>query len=310
MVHHVKGQNVIRAFGLLCVVWSSLGLAQTIPTCRAQDVELFSEGADGGLGHGLNVVGLRNVSAAKCTLSGTPQLKFFDSSGGSLDIPYAKNDSDYMFDKQPEKQVNLEPGSFAYFMIGMSTGDQHLRFDELRVALPGDRTELALTRAGPMELQSIDVSAVVPGTYTNYDWIVPTKRIEQTGGALYGLSLTLEVPEKPVRGFDAHFVLKDSGTTAYSIDSSHCTLHETLTNSDGKEVTASQNCGRWQGNTNPEGLLMPGARVSADLTIAEDEVVQQICRTGQWTASLSLELPLGIVQFEPFPFQVTAAPCK
>lgn len=309
------------SLGLLCVFGSHPATAQksaeaAVPSCRWRQLDLYNEGGEGATGHDIFIFALRNVSARRCALSGIPQLVFFDKDGRRLALPYGKNVIDFMFEKQPEQPVDLKPGDFAYFIIGRAIGDQHLHFAAMRVLLPGDDTALALSGMGPAELQAIDVSSIVAGTYgaetpnNLFNWVAPTKRIALASGALQGLALTLDVPPQPASGFDAHFVLSNSISKPIDVEWKNCTLREKLTDSAGTEVTASQKCGTWDGPANAERRLRKGDRVTADLTIGGDEFAQKICHTGQWNAELTLETPVGVVRYPVIPFQVGSTLCS
>jgi hypothetical protein len=303
------------ALGLLCMFANHLATAQkssnvAVSRCGARQLDLYDEGGDGGLSHDFYVVGLRNVSARRCTLFGIPQLLFFDKDGQVLALPYGKNVVDYMFEKQPEQVVDLKPGDFAYFMIGRTIGDPHLRFSAMRVVLPGDDTALEVGKAAPSELQAIDVSSVVAGTYGADGWVAPTMRIDPASGTLQDLALTLDVPPQPASGFDAHFVLSNYGSKAFDVKWKNCTLQEKLTDNAGTEVVASQQCGMWAGSANPQSLLRYGYRVTADLTIGSDEFAQRIYHSGLWNVELTLETPAGSVRYPVIPFYVGSTLCS
>lgn len=302
----------MRSWFALCVFIPSFGTAQAQTSkCRAGDLELFREGGEAGLGHSVSVVGLRNTSARRCTLFGTPRLLFFDKTGRSLTLPYSKNELDYMFAKQQERLVNLAPGDFAYILIGTWVGDQHLHFKALRAVLPGDDTQLVLNGVSPNEISSLNVSPFVAGIFSGSEWAAPTKRVVSLSSAPPALSVTLDVPPRPEMGFDAHFAWTNSGSKPLRIDRKPCTLHEKLTDSAGKEMTAVQDCGVWQGQMSREGLLRPNDKVTMDLTIAGDEFAakgEHLCRPGNWTAELTLEMPAGTTRYAAFPLHLATTP--
>jgi hypothetical protein len=158
------------------------------------------------------------------------------------------------------------------------------------------------------KVYSIDVSAIAAGIYSDrgdalISWTAPTKRMATVSG-VHGLSITLDVPPQPQQGFDAHFVMENTGLEPIHISPNDCTLHENLTDGAGAGLTASQNCGEWMGPTNADGLLRPGERVTADLTIEGDEFTGQICHTGQWNVELTFETPTGAVHYAPVSFHV------
>jgi len=278
--------------------------------CKARQVEIYQEGGDAGLGSAGQTVGLRNVLGERCTLFGVPQLEFFDKGGKRLAIPYSKNGAAMMVEAQTERLVTLEPGGFAYFMIGTTTGDEHLKFHSMRVVLPGDDVPLTVDEPGDRELQSIDVSAIVTGVNTEDGWAAPVKRVPAMAisGSLPGLSVTLDAPERPQGPFDAHFTLLSTGAVPVQIDAKQCSLSGRLTNSAGKIVWEDEPCGMWSGEIGENGLLQPGTRATADIQVGDD--AQQLCREGEWRAQFSLNVAAGIGVFAEFPFEVVSTQCS
>ena len=281
--------------------------APELARCSLRQVEIYQEGGDAGLGSGEQIVGLRNVSGQRCTLFGVPRLEFFDKAGKRLAIPYGKNEAAMMVEPQAERLVTLEPGGFAYFMIGTTTGDEHLHFQSMRVVLPGDDVPLTVG-AWQGELQSIDVSAIVAGTDTDDGWAAPTKRVAATGGSLSRMPLTLDVPDRPRGPFDAHFTLVNTGASPVRIAAKDCSLSGRLTNSAGKVVWENEPCGDWSGEIGADGLLRPGARATADIQVGD--LALQLCREGEWRAQFSLNVAAGIVNFAEFPYGVVSTQCS
>jgi len=298
--------------------------ASALPRCRARQVEIYQEGGDGATGHGEQIVGLRNVSAERCTLFGPPRLEFFDKEGKRLAIPYGKNTGDFMFERQPEKLVTLEPGGFAYFMIGTTVGDEQHRYHAMRVVLPGDDVALTVEEPRDSGLDGINVSAIVGGVNTDDGWAAPTKRIAATGGSMMGTATTgtgtttgvllmLDVPDRPQGPFDAHFTLLNTGTVpvrigAKDFDAKECSLTGRLTNSAGKIVWEDEPCRAWSGEIGADGLLRPGARATADIDVGD--VALQLCREGEWKGQFSLNVAGRRVNFAEFPFEVVSTGCS
>jgi hypothetical protein len=66
------------------------------------------------------------------------------------------------------------------------------------------------------------------------------------------------------------------------------------------------------GQIDPRGDLSPGASATADVLIGgeDDDNFPQMCRTGQWHATLSLETSLGVVRYSPIAFPVSTTECS
>jgi len=301
----------VGALCALCALQCGSALAQASqaqPVCRARQVEIYQEGGDAGLGSGRQIVGLRNASPHSCTLFAIPRLEFFDAAGKRLTIPYGKNQAAMMFEQQPERLVTLQPGEFAHFMLGTSTGDQRFRYHTMRALLPGDEMPLAVGAPADYPFDSIDVSAVVAGIEAEDGFVLPGRRIAATGGSLSGLALTLDVPAQPKGPFDAHFTLRNTGTAPLRIDGKQCSLSGRLTNSAGKIVWENEGCGAWAGEIGVGGLLRPGARATADISVGD--VAMQLCREGPWNARFTLGIGAGTVEFAEFPFELVSAGCS
>jgi hypothetical protein len=313
---------ILVVFFLVLLAGNSFGVTQehtsaTAPACRAPDIEILDEGAAAATGHDSYAVGLRNTSAHACTLFGTPHLEFLDSTGRSLTIPYARNELDFMWPKQPEKLVTVVPGGFAHFMIAITVGNQHLKFSSMRVVLPGQNTPLFVGDIGQVGVQSIDVSAVVEGVVGGFS--PPTKRIPPSGVSDAGLSIRLSVSPNPQWGagdslqhLDAHFALRNSGRAPVVLKSANCTVQEELSNSAGETISAAKTCRPWEGETNDAGQLRPGDTITEDIPAVGDvdSIYTRICRAGVWHVLLTLKTPIGTVRYNSIPFQVNSTMCS
>ena len=102
--------------------------------------------------------------------------------------------------------------------------------------------------------------------------------------------------------FDAHLTLVNTGRAPVKFDEKQCSMSGQLINSAAKTVWEAAECGVWAGEFGGSGVLLPGARATADVQLGE--VALQLCRQGVWHAKFSLQTSAGTVQFAEFPFEV------
>jgi hypothetical protein len=103
--------------------------ASRVSPCRTSQLSVDEDRSpkdqiDGGVGHAARVLAIRNRSASACMLQGIPRLTlFYYTSNRLFALETCSNCLDYLFRKQPEDQIALQPKESAYVVMGYDTND-------------------------------------------------------------------------------------------------------------------------------------------------------------------------------------------
>lgn len=128
------------------------GVLPAAVPCRGDQLRLSSEGGDAGAGNRVSNVGVQNVGAAACSLTGYPGVVLQDRQGRNLTaIRSEQSPGSYFIQGQAPTPVTLEPQAKAAFEIAWSVvpnegiGERVCpSVTRIGVTVPGDTTALPL----------------------------------------------------------------------------------------------------------------------------------------------------------------------
>jgi len=92
------------------------GVLPASAPCKGPQLKLSSEGGDAGMGNRVGVIGVQNIGAQACALTGYPTVTLQDGQGRTLSsIRAEQNPGSYFRQGQAPTPVNVAPGAKAYF---------------------------------------------------------------------------------------------------------------------------------------------------------------------------------------------------
>jgi len=130
------------------------GSASASPPCRGPQLRLSAEGGDAGAGNRVSIVGVQNVGARTCSLTGYPTVTLQDGKGGPLPTRAEQSLGDYFRPGQIPPPVELAPQGRAYFDVAWSALPDEGRGERtcpsagsIRMTAPGDTSPVTLTQS-------------------------------------------------------------------------------------------------------------------------------------------------------------------
>jgi membrane-bound inhibitor of C-type lysozyme len=127
--------------------------AAAVP-CKGPQLKLSADGGDAGMGHRTTIVGVQNVSAQVCSLTGYPTVTLQDARGRNLTtVRSEQNPGSYLRTGQSPASVTLEPQAKAFFDVAWTVVPNEAQGEtacptaaRIRAIAPGDTSPATLAR--------------------------------------------------------------------------------------------------------------------------------------------------------------------
>ena len=131
------------------------GVLPSAAPCRGPQLKLSSEGGDAGAGNRVSVIGVQNIGAQACSLSGYPGVSLLDGRGRALTaIRSDQTPGNYFRNGQAPTPVNLTPQARAYFDLAWNVVPNEGQGQTVcpgaatvRFLAPGDTTTVTLAQS-------------------------------------------------------------------------------------------------------------------------------------------------------------------
>lgn len=122
--------------------------------CKGPQLKLSADGGDAGMGHRVTIVGVQNVSAQVCSLTGYPTVTLQDASGRSLTtVRSEQNPGSYLRSGQTPAPVTVQPQAKAFFDLAWTVVPNEGQGEtacptaaRIRALAPGDTSPTTLSR--------------------------------------------------------------------------------------------------------------------------------------------------------------------
>jgi len=129
-------------------------LAASAP-CRGPQLKLSLAGGDAGAGHRVSILGVQNLGAQTCSLTGYPVVALQDAQGRVLAaVRTEQNPGSYFRAGQPPAPVELAPQGQAFFDLAWSAIPNEGRGERtcptaarIRMTAPGDTSPVTLSQS-------------------------------------------------------------------------------------------------------------------------------------------------------------------
>ncbi|MFN3668717.1 MAG: DUF4232 domain-containing protein [Brevundimonas sp.] len=127
----------------------------TAPACRGPQLKLSADGGDAGAGNRVSILGVQNVGARACSLTGYPTVVVQDRQGRDLTaLRSEQSPGSYFRAGQTPAPVRLEPNAKAFFDIAWNVvpDESHGQracpaVSRIRMTAPGDTAAVSLDQA-------------------------------------------------------------------------------------------------------------------------------------------------------------------
>jgi len=128
------------------------GAAGAPPPCKGPQLKLSSDGGDAGAGNRVSILGVQNLGAQVCSLTGYPAVTLQDRQGRDLSgIRTDQTPGSYFRQGQTPTPVRLEPQGKAFFDIAWNVTPNESQGQRtcpsvarVRVTAPGDTSPVSL----------------------------------------------------------------------------------------------------------------------------------------------------------------------
>lgn len=122
--------------------------------CKGPQLKLSADGGDAGMGHRLTIVGVQNVSAQVCSLTGYPTVTLQDARGRSLTtVRSEQNPGSYLRSGQVPAPVTVQPQAKAFFDLAWTVVPNEGQGEtacptaaRIRALAPGDTSPTTLAQ--------------------------------------------------------------------------------------------------------------------------------------------------------------------
>ncbi|MBU1383359.1 MAG: DUF4232 domain-containing protein [Alphaproteobacteria bacterium] len=129
--------------------------AAAAPPCRGPQLKLSAEGGDAGAGNRVSILGVQNIGAAACSLTGYPIVTLQDAQGGPIGAVRAEQSlGSYFRQGEIPGPVELAPQAKAFFDIAWNVVPDESQGQKtcpsaarIRITAPGDTSPVALAQA-------------------------------------------------------------------------------------------------------------------------------------------------------------------
>lgn len=123
--------------------------------CAGADLKLSVEGGDAGMGNRVTTLGLQNMGARPCSLTGYPSVTLADAGGGALNsVKAVQEPGNYFAQGTAPMAVPLKPQAKAYFDLAWNVVPHEAEGEKvcpdakaLRLTTPGDTAVVSLPLA-------------------------------------------------------------------------------------------------------------------------------------------------------------------
>ena len=122
--------------------------------CKGPQLKLSADGGDAGMGHRVTIVGVQNVGAQVCSLTGYPTVTLQDARGRNLTtIRSEQNPGSYLRAGQSPAPVTLQPQAKAFFDLAWTVVPNEAQGEtvcpgatRIRAVAPGDTSPATLAQ--------------------------------------------------------------------------------------------------------------------------------------------------------------------
>lgn len=122
--------------------------------CKGPQLKLSAEGGDAGMGHRTTIVGVQNVSAQACSLTGYPTVTLQDARSRNLTtVRSEQTPGSYLRTGQSPSPVVLQPQAKAFFDVAWTVTPNEARGEtacptagRIRAIAPGDTSPVTLAQ--------------------------------------------------------------------------------------------------------------------------------------------------------------------
>lgn len=122
--------------------------------CKGPQLKLSADGGDAGMGHRVTIVGVQNVGAQVCSLTGYPTVTLQDARGRDLTtVRSEQNPGSYLRTGQSPEPVSLQPQAKAFFDVAWSVVPNEAKGEtacpgaaRIRAVAPGDTSPATLSQ--------------------------------------------------------------------------------------------------------------------------------------------------------------------
>lgn len=125
----------------------------TVP-CKGPQLKLSADGGDAAMGHRVTIVGVQNVGAQACSLTGYPTVTLQDSRGRTLTtVRSEQNPGSYLRTGQSPAPITIQPQSKAFFDVAWTVVPHEGEGEttcptaaRIRATAPGDTSPATLVQ--------------------------------------------------------------------------------------------------------------------------------------------------------------------
>lgn len=122
--------------------------------CKGPQLKLSADGGDAGMGHRVTIVGVQNVGAQVCSLTGYPTVTLQDARGRNLTtVRSEQNPGSYLRSGQSPAPVPLQPQAKAFFDVAWTVVPNEAQGEtacptaaRIRATAPGDTSPATLAQ--------------------------------------------------------------------------------------------------------------------------------------------------------------------
>lgn len=134
---------------------AAAGVMPASAPCRGPQLKLSTAGGDAGAGNRVTILGVQNLGAQPCSLTGYPAVALQDAQGRALtSVRTDQNPGSYFRAGQPPTPVELAPQGQAFFDLAWSAIPNEARGERtcptaarIRVTAPGDTSPVTLSQS-------------------------------------------------------------------------------------------------------------------------------------------------------------------
>jgi membrane-bound inhibitor of C-type lysozyme len=122
--------------------------------CKGPQLKLSADGGDAGMGHRATIVGVQNIGAQACSLTGYPTVTLQDARGRNLTtVRSEQNPGSYLRAGQAPAPVTLQPQAKAFFDVAWTVVPNEAQGEtacptaaRIRAVAPGDTSPATLAQ--------------------------------------------------------------------------------------------------------------------------------------------------------------------
>ena len=130
------------------------GVQPVAAPCKGPQLRLSTDGGDAGMGHRVTIVGVQNVGAQACSLTGYPTVALQDRQGRDLaSVAAEQKPGSYLRAGEAPKPVELAPQAKAFFDLAWTVVPHEDKGEKtcptagrIRMTAPGDTSPVSLAQ--------------------------------------------------------------------------------------------------------------------------------------------------------------------